>query len=225
MYFCNIWPRQTWLPLVLGTIIEPAGITVLAIALRGDKLAVIFTMLGVTGAGTGIRFMPGTLHGVGYFPQNISSIISLMTIAMPLGGIFAMTLMFTIFNNHMRSSGVNLTTAVGSQKYSSLTLINKLPSDSQDYVREQAREGIVLAFLALCGFLWVSVFAVLAMGNVWIGDGERGNKGREEGEGGVMREAVDERREVSGRVAKGAYLATLMKRRQKGGGGEGDEAA
>lgn len=43
--------------------------------------------------------MPGTLHAVGFFPENIASIVSLMGIAMPFGGAVALTIMTTVYNN------------------------------------------------------------------------------------------------------------------------------
>lgn len=43
--------------------------------------------------------MPGTLHAVGFFPDNIASIVSLMGIATPFGGAVALTVMTTVYNN------------------------------------------------------------------------------------------------------------------------------
>lgn len=59
MFTCNIYPRQTWFPLAFGTLIEPLGITLLAVAINWDNVPIICGMLGLTGVGTGIRFMPG----------------------------------------------------------------------------------------------------------------------------------------------------------------------
>jgi hypothetical protein len=59
MFFCNIWPGQTWFPLALGTIIEPTGIVMIAVAIGLDYEALVFGMLALSGVGTGIRFMPG----------------------------------------------------------------------------------------------------------------------------------------------------------------------
>lgn len=59
MFACNIYPRQTWFPLTFGTIIEPLGIILLAVALSWDNLPAIYGILGMAGVGTGIRFMPG----------------------------------------------------------------------------------------------------------------------------------------------------------------------
>lgn len=56
-------------------------------------------MVAFSGVGTGLRFMPGTLHAVGFFPDNIASIVSLMGIAMPFGGALALTIMTTVYNN------------------------------------------------------------------------------------------------------------------------------
>jgi hypothetical protein len=61
MFACNIYPRQTWFPLAFGTLVEPLGITLLAVAMNWDNVPIICGMLGLTGVGTGIRFMPGIL--------------------------------------------------------------------------------------------------------------------------------------------------------------------
>jgi hypothetical protein len=72
MYLCNIRPRQTFLPLFLGSFIEALGLTLLTYALHTSSTPLIYTMMGLTGAGTGLRFMPGSLHGIGFFPNKVS---------------------------------------------------------------------------------------------------------------------------------------------------------
>lgn len=59
MFCCNIYPLQTWFPLFAGTVIEPLGITLLAVAINRENQGFIYGMLALTGVGTGIRFMPG----------------------------------------------------------------------------------------------------------------------------------------------------------------------
>lgn len=99
MLFCNVWPRSTFLPLFLGSTIEALGIGLLAWAMSTGHVASIFGMVAFSGVGTGLRFMPGTLHAVGFFPESIASIVSLMGIAMPFGGAVALTIMSTVYNN------------------------------------------------------------------------------------------------------------------------------
>lgn len=94
MLASNRWPRQTFYPLAFGTIVEAVGITVLAAALSWGHLPTIYGMLTLTGVGTGIRLMPGTLHGVGYFRKHIASIVSLVSLAHSLGGTLASTIMY-----------------------------------------------------------------------------------------------------------------------------------
>ena len=64
MFACNVWPLQTWFPLFLGTMLEPLGITLLAVAMKQGNLPWVYGMLALTGVGSGIRFMPGE----SYFP-------------------------------------------------------------------------------------------------------------------------------------------------------------
>ena len=60
VYFCNVRPKKTWHPLMFGSVIEAVGVGVLSYALWSDHLATIYGMMALTGAGTGLRFMPGT---------------------------------------------------------------------------------------------------------------------------------------------------------------------
>ncbi len=61
MFFSNAWPRKTWVSLMLGSVIEAIGVGVLGWALWTERTATVFGMMALTGAGTGMRFMPGTL--------------------------------------------------------------------------------------------------------------------------------------------------------------------
>jgi len=72
MFLSNVFPRQTFWPLLFGTIIEPLGITLLAVAFSMQNTSFVYGMLALAGLGTGVRFMPGTLHGVGYYPKKIA---------------------------------------------------------------------------------------------------------------------------------------------------------
>lgn len=99
MVFCNVWPRNTFLPLFLGSTIEAVGIGLLAWAMFTGKTGTIYGMIAFSGVGTGLRFMPGTLHAVGFFPKSIATIVSLMGIALPFGGALSLTIMTTVYNN------------------------------------------------------------------------------------------------------------------------------
>jgi MFS family permease len=165
MFACNIWPLQTFFPLFFGTIIEPLGITLLAVAMNTNHLAMIYGMLALTGVGTGVRLMPRTLHGVAYFPRQIASIVSLMSLAISLGGTIATTVMLNIFNNSLSSSGLSFKSATSS----SFDAIKSLPEAELEYLRSRAMRGIVLAFFAITAFMWLGVVAVSRLGNVRIG--------------------------------------------------------
>lgn len=187
IFACNIYPRKTYPPLFLGTLLEPLGITILAVALRDDRLPLIYGMIALTGVGTGLRFMPGTLHGVGYYPQHISSIVSLILLSSSLGGTFATTIMLNIFNNNLRGNGIDLNGA----STASLDAIAGLSEAAQRLLRDHARDGISLAFFAISAFMWLGLVAMVGLGNVDIG--KKG--GRED------------------KVVKGSYLGSLIRRR------------
>jgi hypothetical protein len=185
---CNTNPRQTFFPLFLGTILEPLGITVLATALRSNNLKLIYGMLALTGIGTGIRLMPGTLHGVGYFPTHVSSIVSLMSLANSLGGAISTTLLLNIFNNMIRTSNTGAATSG-----SSFEAIAALPPALQAAFRSDARRGIVLGFLALSAFAWFGCVAMMGLGNVKIGPGVEEEEGTRDDE-----------------VLEGSYVVSLL---------------
>jgi len=216
MFACNVYPRQTWFPLAFGTLIEPLGITLLAVAINWDNVPIICGMLGLTGVGTGIRFMPGnytscyiftsshtdhkprtgSLHGVGYFPNKIASIISMVSLAVALGGTFSMTLMFTVFNNLLSNAGIVLK----GDSSSSLDQISALSPARQAYIRSEVKTAISTSFFALCSFLWLGLVAVAFLGNVDI---TKRGKGLEDGEV----------RDFSENVIQGSFIGSLFRRR------------
>ncbi|KAL2759765.1 hypothetical protein ACRALDRAFT_1026476 [Sodiomyces alcalophilus JCM 7366] len=99
IFFCNSYPRQTWHPIFLGSVIELIGIGVLAWALWREHDPTVYAMMALTGVGIGMRFMPVPLHGMAYFPKRIAAVISLSEISEPLGGTIGLTVMTTVFNN------------------------------------------------------------------------------------------------------------------------------
>ena len=101
MFFCNIWPKQTFLPLFLGSLIEPIGLGLLTVALKKGSVGFIQGMLAVSGVGTGLRLMPGTLHAVGVRPKRIAQSLSIMSFAIPFGGTLGLAIMGSVFNNKL----------------------------------------------------------------------------------------------------------------------------
>ncbi|KAI1497026.1 major facilitator superfamily domain-containing protein [Biscogniauxia marginata] len=99
MFLCNTWPRQTFHPLFVGSVVEAVGVGLMAWALHLEHTPTIFGMIALTGAGTGLRFMPCTLHAIGFFPQDISSVVAIMGVASTFGGTMGLTIMSTVFNN------------------------------------------------------------------------------------------------------------------------------
>lgn len=167
-------PCATIPPLLFGTILEPLGITILASAIDSGSLHLIYGMLALTGIGTGIRLMPGTLHGVGYFPKSISHVVSLMSLASTLGGTLATTIMLNIFNGTLQKNGINFSSGGGEN----FGAIAGLGTAELAFFKDKATKGIVLAFYAITAFMWLGVFSCCGLGNVRIvGDEHRTLKG------------------------------------------------
>jgi hypothetical protein len=138
MFFTNVWPRQTILPLVFGSTTTAVAISVLIWAINADKNTVIYGRMALTGHGIGMRMNPGSIHGLAYFPDKTASISFLVAFALPFGGTVALTLMSTVFNNE---SG---------------------------FQHDDPRRGIRYGFIALVAFMWVCVILSTFLGNVWI---------------------------------------------------------
>ncbi len=64
-------------------------------------------MLALTGFGTGVRSMPGTRHGVGYFRSQIAAVVSIMNFAISFGGTLASTIMLNLFDKQMSNAGIS----------------------------------------------------------------------------------------------------------------------
>ena len=138
MFFTNVWPRQTLPSILLGSVTAAVGITVLAWAIYAENVNLIYGMMALTGHGVGMRFNPGALHGLAYFPTMTAQITCLVTFAQPFGGTIALTIMSTVFNNR---SGPT-------------------PADR--------KTGIMWAYISMIPIMWFSVLVSTFLGNVWI---------------------------------------------------------
>ncbi|KAK3946123.1 major facilitator superfamily domain-containing protein [Diplogelasinospora grovesii] len=160
MFMCNVYPRKTFVPILLGSVIEAAGVGVLAWALWGEHTPTIFGMMALTGVGTGLRFMPAPLHAIGFFSENTASVLAFMAVALPLGGTLALTVMATVFNN---TSGIG-----ASSPLRDFTVISNLPEPLRSTTIHNAKMGVVWAFVALTPFMVVCIIAAMLLGNVNI---------------------------------------------------------
>ncbi|ROV97972.1 hypothetical protein VMCG_07069 [Cytospora schulzeri] len=138
MFSVNVWPRQTFYPLLLGGITSAVGITVLAWAIKTRNTNLVYGMMALTGHGVGIRLSPASMHGLAYFPGSTAALTCLFSFAMPFGGMIALTLMSTVFNNKSGAAGMN------------------------------AKSGIMWAFVAVIPIMWLCVLLTTFLGNVWV---------------------------------------------------------
>lgn len=176
MYLCNRWPGQTFWPLLLGSVEEAAGLGALTWAVSASRPNFVSGMMVLTGAGTGSRFMPASLHVAGVWPERLAPAMSLMRFAMPFGGTLGLTIMNAVFNSKFASATSSLSLPSGSgnigniiaQDSQSLDAITKLPSALQTAVREAGRSGVKWAFISILPLLGLSILACFVLGNVWI---------------------------------------------------------
>ncbi|KAJ5144640.1 hypothetical protein N7448_002032 [Penicillium atrosanguineum] len=138
MFSSNVWPRQTFPALMLGSITAAIGISVLAWAVHAGETNVIYGMMALVGHGVGMRMNPASLHGLAYFPAMTAQISCLVSFAIPFGGLIGLTIMTTVFTN---------TSGAGDAR---------------------ARDGIKWAFIAMIPVMWLVVVLTTFLGNVWI---------------------------------------------------------
>ncbi|EHK48445.1 hypothetical protein TRIATDRAFT_54047 [Trichoderma atroviride IMI 206040] len=171
MFMCNRSPGQTFWPLLLGSVEEAVGLGVLTWAVLASRPRIVSGMMVVTGAGTGSRFMPASLHIAGVWPERLAPAMSLMRFAMPFGGTLALTMMNAVFNSKF-SSASSLVLPIGggisAQDTQSLDAIGQLPSALQATVRAAGRGAVGRAFVSILPILGLSVFACFVLGNVWV---------------------------------------------------------
>jgi hypothetical protein len=127
-----------------------------------------------------------------------------MSLALSIGGAFAMTIMFTVFYNSMGSAGLHF----NASSTSSLAAIAALTPSELAYLRDHAKTAIALSFYAMSAFLWLAVIASACMGNVNISR---------------QKKRVDSNGELnfSNSVVKGTYLGSLLRRRNGARGEKG----
>lgn len=169
MFSSNVWPRQTLPALLLGSIASACGITALGRAIDAENEGAIYAMMAVTGLGVGLRLNPGMLHGLAYFPTKTAVITCLVTFAMPFGGTVSLTLMSTVFNNKTGPS------------------------------RDDIKDAVTWAFVAITPFMWLCVVLVTFLGNVWI----KKDGGHEVVEGAYLWSFVTRRKLVRERRTRG----------------------
>ncbi|KAI8711838.1 MFS domain-containing protein [Fusarium sp. LHS14.1] len=147
---------------MLGAVIEAIGLGVLAWALWKEHDPTVYGMMVLTGVGIGIRLLPVPLHGMAYFPKRIAAVISLMEVSDPFGGTLGLTIMTTVLNN---VAGVG---DLGDLAGYDFTESSDMSEQEMEDLRQRAKKGIVLAFVAIFPFMVLCVIASAFLGNVYI---------------------------------------------------------
>lgn len=188
IFVCNVYPRQTFWPLFLGTVVETAGIATLSYGVKARNVTLVNVMMAIAGAGTGMRFMPSNLHLSGMFRDRLAPVYSLLRFSLPFGGTIALTIMGSVFQNQMSqyfgSSSVN--GSINLHNQASLDAIGNLPQAEQDAIRKQGATATMWAFISILPILGLSLLASLGLGNVWIS--KRSSDKSEDQEKGEVRE-------------------------------------
>ena len=166
MFICNIWPKQTFWPLFLGSTLEPLGVGMLTWALSNGKITVVDGMLGFAGVGTGLRMMPGLLHAVALRSRFKARSLAVMSFALEFGGTIGIAIMGSVFNNKLSQyvSAVHF----NPHDTSSIGNIDALPPAVQAEVRAVVKNGVFWAYVAILPFLSLAGVMAFFLGNVKI---------------------------------------------------------
>lgn len=204
MFLCRVWPRQTFSPLVIGSIVEGVGLALLtySISVRNQTLVKVF--LAVAGAGTGLRFMPVVLHAAGVWSTRIPSMQSLLSFMLPLGETIGISMMGSVFSNKLSTGLASIATRtpelhLPSSGPPSLDVLNSLPATTKTEIQNTAARAVMWSLVSVLPFVGLSIIASIMLGNVWIGKAAK--KGKEGKPGHV---------EQKGKVLYGMYLPTLL---------------
>lgn len=221
MFMCNRFPGQTFWPLLLGSVEEAVGLGILTWAVLASQPKIVSGMMVVTGAGTGSRFMPASLHVAGVWPERLAPAMSLMRFAMPFGGTLALTIMNAVFNSRFTSATSSLTLPIGdgnsggisAQDTQSLDAIGKLPSTLQATVRAAGRSAVGWAFISILPILGLSILACLVLGNVWVKSPAKKDKAPGSTSAGQTSGGQSNEKEAAGAsaVVHVPYLYALLK--------------
>jgi hypothetical protein len=167
IFLCNVWPKETFLPLFFGSTLEPLGVGMLTWALKNGKAAVVCGMLGFAGVGTGLRMMPGMLHAVGMRSRLKARGLAMMTFASSFGGTVGISIMGSVFNNKLSNHIANVS-HVSPNTTSSVGNINALPPADQIIVRGWFSDAVYWAYISILPFLGLAGVLSFFLGNVKI---------------------------------------------------------
>jgi hypothetical protein len=199
MVLCNVWPRQTYYTLMTGSILEGLGLALLAWAVSIRRKALVNGMLAVSGAGTGLRFMPVVLHAAGIWPNRIPAMQSLLSLMIPLGETIGISMMGAVFSNKFNQGLRSLSDGVSTDGPTNLDILDDLPPALKEAVQHAAAKAVMWAFISILPFMGISIVASLFLGNVWIGkDAKHGKDGKVA------------RKEIKGMVYYGWFVFALL---------------
>lgn len=197
MFMCNRRPAQTFYPLFIGSIVEGIGLAVLtyAVSIRHGTLVSVF--LAISGAGTGLRFMPVVLHAAGIWSTRVPAMQSLLSFVLPLGETVGISAMGAVFTNKLSRYTADIPGYTGAE---TLATLEGLSGPVKDAVQNAAAKSVMWALITVLPFVGLSIVASFFLGNVWIGKIANG------GEGERSQQEV-----ARGHVMYGVYLLALLK--------------
>ncbi|CUS13901.1 unnamed protein product [Tuber aestivum] len=164
MYLCNVSPRTTFPPLLLGHLAFPISIGVLTSALRSRNKPLIYGMMALSGFGNGISFMPVPLHAIAKKPAHLAVIVGTIQFFEPFGGTVAMAVMGSVLNNKLGEFGGEFSKGGGGGAVGAGLAFGV-------QAREAVKEGVRWAFLAILPLVVVAAVVVFFLGDVRIDEG------------------------------------------------------
>jgi hypothetical protein len=170
IFMCNMYPRQTIWPLLIGTSVETGSIGALSWAVSARQKTAVNILMGVARFGTGMHFMSENLHRTGTYRDKIAVILGILSFAGPFGGTIALTVMGSIFQNKISAYfvGSRSSSRFNTNSPAALDAFNDLQPEQLEHFRSAAANTISWSFISVLPFLGLSILAALMLGNVWI---------------------------------------------------------
>ncbi|KAJ7579096.1 major facilitator superfamily domain-containing protein [Mycena floridula] len=187
------WFRQPKYPILLGSLILPIGLGLVAMAMEEDKEGLVKGFMALAGVGCGLTVGSLVVHARFSQPRERVAVVSAMLLFFrQLGGTVGLAQCSAVLNNKVRSTLIDAVksgrislsdagslTSVSSQDISSLDSIAQLPPAVQSVVRDAFKEGSRWAFISIVP--WAAVGFVLVLFLSKIKD-TRGQEGGDETE-------------------------------------------
>ncbi|KZS91830.1 MFS general substrate transporter [Sistotremastrum niveocremeum HHB9708] len=180
--------RQPKYPIILGALVTPIALGFISRAIKIDSHGQINGFMAMAGAGVGLTFGPvGIQARFSLPPSRTASVESLTLFFRTFGGVVGLAQCAAVLNARVTSSLTKLGfdvpsgASLSSGSVASLQLINDLPLDIANDVREAFRQGTRWAFISLIPWTGLAFITAIFLKKISESDRQLLSPGGHEG--------------------------------------------